>query len=101
MGRALIAVLLGLGLWGVMVVWSPESSASLLCRDLEGQRVCIETIKRSAKYVWEYRVVISIDGQNRPLKRYDCRQSRSAERAPAVPYFEDALQQFICDRVIH
>jgi hypothetical protein len=101
MARALIAVLLGLGLWGLMVVWSPESSASVLCGNLEGQQVCIETIKRSAKYNWEYRVVVSVDGKSRPVKRYDCRPSTGSDRELATPYFEAALRQFICDRVTH
>ncbi|MBD1873984.1 hypothetical protein H6F75_10850 [Nodosilinea sp. FACHB-131] len=97
--RALIAVLLGL--WAVLWVWIPESSASVLCRNVEGQQVCIETIKRSAKYTWEYRVVVSINGKSRPVKRYDCRQPTGADRELATPYFEAALRQFICDRVTH
>ncbi|OKH51257.1 hypothetical protein NIES30_03055 [Phormidium tenue NIES-30] len=97
--RALVAVLLGL--WAVLWVWIPESAASVLCRDVEGQEVCIETIKRSAKYTWEYRVVVSIDGKSRPVKRYDCRRTTGADRELAMPYFESALRQFICDRVTH
>ncbi|MBD2230101.1 hypothetical protein [Phormidium tenue] len=99
MVRALVAVLLGL--WAVLWVWIPESAASVLCRDVEGQEVCIETIKRSAKYTWEYRVVVSIDGKSRPVKRYDCRRTTGADRELAMPYFESALRQFICDRVTH
>ncbi|MBD1916327.1 MULTISPECIES: hypothetical protein [Cyanophyceae] len=99
--RALIVVLMGLGLWGVLLVWSSESSASVLCRDLEGQQVCIETIKRSAKYAWEYRVVVGIDGKSRPVKRYDCRQNTGTDRELAMPYSEAALRQFICHRVTH
>ncbi|MBD2114444.1 hypothetical protein [Leptolyngbya subtilissima] len=99
MVRALVAVLLGL--WAVLCVWSPESSASVLCRDVERQQVCIETIKRSAKYTWEYRVVVSIDGKSRPVKRYDCRRPTGADQELATPYFEAALRQFICDRVTH
>jgi hypothetical protein len=101
MARVLITVLLALGLWGAMMVWSPESSASILCRNLEGQQVCIETIKRSAKYNWEYRVVVSVDGTSRPVKRYDCRPSTGFDRESVMPYFEVALRQFICDRVTH
>ncbi|MBD2107754.1 hypothetical protein [Nodosilinea sp. FACHB-13] len=101
MMRALIAVLLGLGLWGVLLVWSPKSSASVFCRDLEGQQVCIETIKRSAKYAWEYRVVVSIDGKSRPVKRYDCRRNTGADRELVTPHSEAALRQFTCDRVTH
>lgn len=99
MVRALIAVLLGL--WAVLLVWSPQSLASVLCRNVEGQQVCIETIKRSAKYTWEYRVVVSIDGKSRPVKRYDCRQTNGSDRELAAPYSEAALQRFICDRVTH
>lgn len=103
MVRTLMAVLLlWLGLWGVMLAWSPESSASILCRNLEGQQACIETIKRSAKYAWEYRVVVSIDGKSQPVKRYDCRQPpQEVDQETGAALSEAAVQQFICDLVNH
>ena len=44
-----------------------------LCRNLDGQEVCIIKIKRSAKYYWEYRTLVSIDVKKKPLFIYNCR----------------------------
>lgn len=90
--------------WAVgLLGWVSEAAASVLCRDVAGQEICIESIKRSAKYVWEYRVVLSVDGQTRPVKRYDCRhrQQTDLDPEPAIPASEAALQQFICALVAH
>lgn len=46
---------------------------AVYCRDRNDQRICILEIKRSAKNFWEYRAVVSIDGQVQPLGIYDCR----------------------------
>lgn len=106
--KALIAVVLGLV---IAIGWpgvSP-SAASNLCQEVRGQQLCLETIKRSAKYPWEYRVVISVDGKRRPLSRYDCRQplhyaDRETDPETETTLAEAALsevavQQFICDLV--
>lgn len=63
-----LVVLLGLGI--------PLSADASICRQLEGHQVCILRIKRSAKYFWEYRAVVSIDGEKRPWERYNCRDRR-------------------------
>ncbi|WP_017300734.1 hypothetical protein [Nodosilinea nodulosa] len=101
---AVLAAILGLG---IVMGWPglpPVAAASHVCREVMEQQLCIETIKRSAKYPWEYRVVVSVDGKSRPLSRYDCRQASwppapepVLETAPALS--ETAVQQFICDLV--
>lgn len=100
MVRALIGLLIGLGCWGGLLGWSAGALANPLCRPLAGQQVCIETIKRSAKYFWEYRVVVSIDGDHQPLKRYDCRPSATPEETES-PAAEIAIRQFVCGFVTH
>jgi hypothetical protein len=92
--------LIGL-IWAVgLLGWGTEAAASNLCRDIQGQSVCIETIKRSAKYVWEYRVVAVVDGKRQAQKRYDCR-SLAISTAETVASFEAVMQQFVCGLVNH
>lgn len=71
-GAMLLAVVLAVGLG------SSPAAAALTCRTVGEQRVCLESVKRSAKYFWQYQAVVSVDGTALPLQAYDCRQ------APAV-----------------
>lgn len=48
-------------------------SKPLICREDNTHQVCILGIKRSAKNYWEYRTSISIDGKERPIETYNCR----------------------------
>ncbi len=87
--------------WAIVLVWAvslsgwmPAASASLLCREVAGHQVCIESIQRSAKYLWEYRVVAAVDGQKQPLQVYDCRSRAAAENASS---FEAAMAALICN----
>lgn len=104
MVRVWVIATIGLGFAISILGWSSEALASTYCREIAGQQVCIETIKRSAKYLWEYRVVVSVDGDRQPLKRYDCRQSTEVEHATAMApetLSEAAVQQLICGLVPH
>ncbi|MBW4481617.1 MAG: hypothetical protein KME14_03645 [Tildeniella torsiva UHER 1998/13D] len=94
--KAFVFAIAGL-VWAVSLLsWVEAASASILCRDVAGQEICLESIKRSAKYAWEYRVVLKVDGQTRPIKRYDCRQQTELDPESASLNSEAALQQFIC-----
>jgi hypothetical protein len=44
------------------------------CREVEGQRICIVRIERSAKNYWQYQALTSIDGIEQPVASYDCRE---------------------------
>jgi hypothetical protein len=44
------------------------------CRGVEGLRICIVKIERSAKNYWQYQAMTSIDGIEQPLASYDCRE---------------------------
>lgn len=48
-------------------------SEPLVCREDHSHQVCILRIKRSAKNYWEYRASVSLDGEKRPMEKYDCR----------------------------
>ena len=54
-----------------LIVSSPVEAA--LCRDVNGHAICIVKIKRSAKYHYRYRTIVSIDGKKQPLAIYNCR----------------------------
>ena len=43
------------------------------CQEIRGKQVCLLKLKRSAKYYYEYRATISIDGRKQPERFYDCR----------------------------
>jgi hypothetical protein len=43
------------------------------CQEIAGEQVCIQKIKRSAKYYWEYRVNLSIDSLKQAVRFYNCR----------------------------
>jgi hypothetical protein len=58
---------LGLSLTGV----APAQAA--YCQTLDGHKICIVAIKRSANRYWEYQSTVSIDGQPQPSQVYDCR----------------------------
>lgn len=73
------------------------AKAAPLCRQIEGHQTCILSIKRSAKYFWEYRVVISVDGTPRPIEKYDCRQRiRIGQGKKAIPFSRDRVGNLIC-----
>jgi hypothetical protein len=54
-----------------LIIVAPAQAAH--CRTVKGQPVCITSIKRSAKFYWQYRATLSIAGKNQPPANYDCR----------------------------
>ncbi len=74
--RPHLRCLVGLLLVGTLVTGNPSPVvAAAKCQILDGHQVCLEAIKRSAKYPWEYRVTVRVDGQKQPEQRHDCRQA--------------------------
>jgi hypothetical protein len=43
------------------------------CRQVDGHQICILKIERSAKNYWQYQAMASIDGVEKPIASYDCR----------------------------
>ncbi|MCY7368089.1 MAG: hypothetical protein LH474_08050 [Chamaesiphon sp.] len=61
---------IGLLIWCVSV--APAHAE--FCRQVDGHRICIVDIKRSAKNYWQYQAVVSNDGIPESAASYDCRE---------------------------
>lgn len=44
------------------------------CRQVDGHQICILKIERSAKNYWQYQALASVDGVEKPIASYDCRE---------------------------
>lgn len=73
-GLWLAALLAGVIILGGWAGLEAGAIAAPLCRSVSGHQICILSIQRSAKYFWQYRTVLSIDGETQPDTTYDCRQ---------------------------
>lgn len=92
--RAIAAIALGAVLW--LGTIAPVRAA--FCRTVGDREICILAIERSAKNYWEYRAIVSVDGQKRPLEIYDCRRRtrRRADNRLSVPFAPDGPGPLIC-----
>jgi hypothetical protein len=58
----------------IFYLWLPMPMAiALICRTDGEQKICLVSIKRSAKYFWEYRAVLEINGKKQTPEKFDCR----------------------------
>ncbi|MBR8830301.1 MAG: hypothetical protein N5P05_003396 [Chroococcopsis gigantea SAG 12.99] len=59
------------------------------CHSEDAHRVCIVSIKRSAKNYWQYQTEIAVDGVKKPIVVYNCRTkekiSLDSSRLPLDP----------------
>jgi len=70
------------------------------CRTVKDEVICIEKIKRSAKYPWEYRVSLSRDQQKQDSVLYNCRNKVTIlKNGIRHPFTEQNLGDFICQRL--
>ena len=77
---------------------SPAQGA--ICRQLGEQQVCIVDIRRSAKYYWQYRVTLEVDGQTRPREIYNCRDRvRISSQGDRKVFQDQGLGDLICSLV--
>lgn len=68
-----------------------------VCRNYNGERICIVNINRSAKNYWEYRASVTIDGVKRPQEVYNCRQKlRVQQDGTVVPFKSKDPGELIC-----
>jgi hypothetical protein len=84
---------IGLLIWCVSV--APAHAE--FCRQVEGHRICIVDIKRSAKNYWQYQAVVSNDGILDSAASYDCRERLITDSNGKVSSFrarKDA--KFVC-----
>ena len=73
------------------------SAAASFCRNNNGNKICILSIKRSAKYHWEYRAEVSINGVIKPLEIYNCRTQRKIQKnGDIVKFTSNGAGKFIC-----
>ncbi|MGE5657104.1 MAG: hypothetical protein ACM37W_10840 [Actinomycetota bacterium] len=87
-----LLLLISLG-WAVV----PPAEA-FFCRNTNHHEICILTIKRSAKYHWEYRAAVRIDGIERPIEVYNCRdRTRKQPDGTLVPFQPKDAGELICD----
>ncbi|MEC4986955.1 MAG: hypothetical protein SAJ37_10750 [Oscillatoria sp. PMC 1068.18] len=91
--KKLILLLLLVTFWFAVAL--PAEAA--FCRSLNNQEICIVSIKRSAKNYWEYRVIISVDGEKKPQEVYDCRSRVKIQADGKAVFFEsNGAGNFIC-----
>ncbi|ANV86166.1 hypothetical protein AWQ22_01000 [Picosynechococcus sp. PCC 7117] len=66
MGRVIYFVIL------IGLCWWAAPAYGELCRVYGEQQICLVSLKRSAKYYWEYRAVLRINGKKIPVQKFDC-----------------------------
>jgi hypothetical protein len=82
----------------IALFWFPHpAAAAAFCREVNQQQVCIVSIQRSAKYHWEYRVVLQIEGEEKPLEVYNCRDRvRVQFNGTRRPFQPDGVGEMVC-----
>ncbi|MFP4008258.1 MAG: hypothetical protein ACLFV6_09685 [Spirulinaceae cyanobacterium] len=86
----LIVLLLGFAI-------NPQPVEGGICRQLGQQQVCIVDIQRSAKYYWQYRVTLEVDGQVRPREIYNCRDRvRISSQGDRIAFQDQSFGDLIC-----
>jgi hypothetical protein len=69
---------ISIGLLGWWMSVAPANAE--FCRQVDGHRICIVSIKRSAKNYWQYQAKVSTDGIEQPIASYDCRERSITDR---------------------
>ncbi len=73
------------------------ANAAQFCRNIDGKKICIVEIKRSAKNYWEYRVTVRINDVVKPQEIYNCRrQIKIKKDGSTVPFIDRGAGEFIC-----
>lgn len=62
---------------------------ALYCRTVNGHDICLVDVQRSAKNYWEYRVIVRVDGVDRPREVYNCRDRTKVQSDGRVVPFEN------------
>jgi hypothetical protein len=75
----------------------PPNANAAMCRARDSHSVCIFKLKRSAKYHWEYRATVSIDGQKKTQEIYNCRDRTVARKNKfPIPFKSDLTGELVC-----
>ncbi|EKD08679.1 hypothetical protein HFV01_29260 [Limnospira fusiformis SAG 85.79] len=95
--RLIVLGLVWFGLLSVMIV--PVSEAAI-CRMIDNHQICIISLKRSAKYHWEYRAKLSIDGVAQGEWIYNCRDRLRVDSDGKQAKFEpNSFGEYLCRTV--
>ncbi|WP_353671744.1 hypothetical protein [Synechocystis sp. LKSZ1] len=79
---------------------APAFAQVNLCRIEGPHTLCLETVKRSAKYPWEYRVVVTMDGIPQAPQRYNCRDRVKVNTDGYLePLKSGGLAQRLCQKL--
>ncbi len=77
------------------------SAYAATCRSMSQAMVCLVDVKRSAKYHWEYRVRISVDGVQQPMVRYNCRErTQTQPDGTTIAITDNSVADWVC-RLVH
>ena len=84
----------------LLLIWfgyMPIANAEM-CRDRNGQQICILRLKRSAKNYWEYRARVSIDGEKQRDKEiYNCRDRTLTRKGKyPIPFKPNSPGELVC-----
>jgi hypothetical protein len=82
-----------------LLIWSMGVAPAYaeFCRQVDGHRICIVDIKRSAKNYWQYQAVVTNDGVESPPASYDCRERLITDLAGNLTSFRSRKDaQFVC-----
>ena len=95
---AIVIVLLALPFAFWLMTLSSAPSKAHTCHQVNGHQICAESIRRSAARYWEYRTIVSIDGQKQPLEIYNCRdRTRTlASDGTLIPFLTGKTGDWIC-----
>jgi hypothetical protein len=86
-------VAIGLVFWWLSVM----PARAEFCRQVDGHRICIVDIKRSAKNYWQYQAMVSTDGIEQPIASYDCRERSITDRDGNMSSFRSRKDgQLVC-----
>ncbi|KOR37309.1 MULTISPECIES: hypothetical protein [Planktothricoides] len=74
-----------------------QPAAAAFCRNYKGNSICILSIERSAKYYWEYRAAVKVNGATRPVEIYNCRdRTRTKADGKIVSFEKNGAGNLIC-----
>ncbi len=73
-----------------------QPAAAAFCRNYQGNSICILSIERSAKYYWEYRAAVKVNGTNRPVEIYNCRDRTRTKANGTVSFDKNGAGDLIC-----
>lgn len=66
------------------------------CRTVGTQQICLISVKRSAKYYWQYRAVLKINGKRQPTEKFDC-HPRNTKTQHEQLSLQDQKRAFVCN----